>query len=120
MSLRDRCVCFLSLLSYQLASLELCEVAVGVSVPLHLMPEAPLKGAPGFPGHPRTRALTMTLPFWFGCSKILLIDHDDNGAARGARGEAWDGATARVRRDDSAGGSDELLLGAGVRADLGT
>ena len=66
------------------------------------------------------RALTMTLPFWLGRSKILSIDHDDSGANRGARVEAWDGATERVRRDDGAGGSDELLLGAGVRADLGT
>jgi hypothetical protein len=42
------------------------------------------------------RALTMTLPFWLGRSKILSIDHDDSGANRGARGEAWDGATKRV------------------------
>src|SRR6516225_670226 len=66
------------------------------------------------------RALTMTLPFWLGRSKILSIDHNDSGADHGARGEAWNGATERVRRDDGAGGSDELLLGARVRADLGT
>src|ERR1700746_499820 len=59
----------------------------------------------------------MTLPCWLGRSKILSIDHDDSGANRGARGEAWNGATERVRRDHGAGGGDELLLGAGVLAD---
>jgi len=39
----------------------------------------------------------MTLLFWLGRSKILSIDHEDSGADRGARGEAWNGATERVR-----------------------
>src|SRR6266853_5953920 len=33
--------------------------------------------------------------------------------------EEADGTTERVRRDDRAGGGDELLLGAGLRADVG-
>src|SRR5258707_2720154 len=33
--------------------------------------------------------------------------------------EEADGATERVRRDDRAGGGDELLLDAGFRADVG-
>jgi hypothetical protein len=43
----------------------------------------------------------------------------DSGHDRRGRCEANDGATERVRRDDRAGGGDELLLGAGIRADVG-
>src|ERR1700730_5340092 len=62
--------------------------------------------------------LTMALPFWRAWSKILSTDHEDSGTGVPWREEA-DGATERVRRDDRAGGGDELLLGAGFRADVG-
>src|SRR5579862_4271684 len=61
---------------------------------------------------------TMALPLWHACSKILSTDDEDGGASVPlARGR--DGPTERVRRDDRAGGGDELLLGAGLRADVG-
>src|ERR1700758_1615100 len=56
----------------------------------------------------------MALPFSHACSKILSTDHEDSGTER----EEADGTTERVRRDDRAGGGDELLLGAGFRTDV--